>query len=72
MKFVCTPAQHKSGAPIHPYFSLWDWDDGEYGVFYIPGRGFMDGCTTLWASWVVEQALFGATGMGRASVYFAG
>ena len=31
LKFVCTPAQHKSGAPIH--YLLWDWDDGEYGVF---------------------------------------
>ena len=32
----------------------------------------MDGWTTLWASWVVEQALLGTTGTGRASVYFAG
>jgi len=32
----------------------------------------MDGWTTLWASWVVEQALPGTTEAGRASVYFAG
>ncbi|KAH9954713.1 beta-lactamase superfamily domain-containing protein [Russula dissimulans] len=48
LKFVCTPAQHKSG------------------------RGFMDGWTTLWASWVVELALPSTTGKDRASVYFAG
>jgi len=29
------------------------------------GRGFMDGWTTLWASWVVEQALPSTTGAGR-------
>ena len=33
LKFVCTPAQHKSGAPIHSYLPLWDWDDGESGFF---------------------------------------
>ncbi|KAH9996334.1 beta-lactamase superfamily domain-containing protein [Russula vinacea] len=48
LKFVCTPAQHRSG------------------------RGFMDFCTTLWASWVVEQALPNTDEGDRASVYFAG
>jgi len=42
------------------------------GFFFILGRGFMDALTTLWASWVVEQALPGTTGAGRASIYFAG
>ena len=32
----------------------------------------MDAWTTLWASWVAEQALPGTTGADRASVYFAG
>ena len=32
----------------------------------------MDAWTTLRANWVVEQALLGTTGAGRASVYFAG
>ncbi|KAH9968567.1 beta-lactamase superfamily domain-containing protein [Russula compacta] len=36
------------------------------------GRGLMDCWTTLWAGWVVERALPGATGAHRASVYFAG
>ena len=54
------------------YLSLWDQDDGECGVVSILGRGFMDGWTTLWASWVIELALPGTTGTDRASVYFAG
>ncbi|KAN0120837.1 Metallo-hydrolase/oxidoreductase [Russula decolorans] len=48
LKFVCTPAQHRSG------------------------RSFTDSCTTLWASWVIRQALPNANGGDRTSVYFGG
>ncbi|KAI0279568.1 beta-lactamase superfamily domain-containing protein [Russula aff. rugulosa BPL654] len=48
LKFICTPAQHRSG------------------------RTFMDTCTTLWASWVVQQALPDTNGGDRTSVYFTG
>src|SRR6267142_173311 len=51
-------------------FSLWEWNV-KYPFFFL-GRGFMDAWTTLWASWVVEQALPGTTGSDRASVYFSG
>ena len=51
-------------------FSLWEWNV-KY-AFSLLGRGFMDAWTTLWASWVVEQALPDATGSDRASIYFSG
>jgi len=38
LKFVCTSAQYKSGAPIHSYLPLWDWDDGESGCFHSRTR----------------------------------
>ncbi|KAI9461912.1 Metallo-hydrolase/oxidoreductase [Lactarius psammicola] len=40
---------------------------------HTSGRGIVDNRTTLWASWVVEQALPKTLGGGsRASIYFAG
>ena len=39
---------------------------------FTAGRGFMDSCTTLWASWVVQQALPDTNGGDPTSVYFTG
>ena len=33
LKFVCTPAQHKSGAPIHSYLSIWAGTTENAGFF---------------------------------------
>ncbi|KAF8264739.1 beta-lactamase superfamily domain-containing protein [Lactarius quietus] len=40
---------------------------------HTSGRGVVDNCTTLWASWVVEQTMPEAQSEGgRTSIYFAG
>ncbi|SRR6266851_3525935 len=72
LKFVCTPAQHKSGAC--PFLSSVFSGSGtdEQCQKCALGRGFMDSWTTLWASWVVEKPFPSTTGADRASVYFAG
>jgi hypothetical protein len=74
LKFVA-PRGPESGAPIHSYLFLWDWATYNAGViffFFILRRVFIDAWTTLWTSWVVEQALPDTTGEDHASVYFAG
>lgn len=74
VKFVCTPAQHASGAFSHYLISLCIIAVSIGANNHIDvaiGRGFFDQRATLWCSWVVQQTSDDPD-EGTASVYHAG